>query len=148
MTFGEYVWGFDRLGTLFRVPKGGGAVEALSTNVISLDVGASALYVGRLDSSFDAPSSEIGRLDEAAAYTKVLDVDVDKAPQFLVVDAQDVFWSGPGTTALENVIYRASVSGGPTAVVGAQHHRGFAFGITAERVLFDFTPEGYQTLAR
>ena len=148
VTFGDHVWGFDRLGRLFRVPKTGGAVEDVSTDVISINVGLSGLYVGRLNSSFNAPSSEIGRLDTNAAYTKVLDVDVDKAPQFLVADDRDIFWSGAGANALESIIYRAPVAGGPAETVATQHHRGYAFGLTPDRVLFDFTPEGYQVRPR
>jgi hypothetical protein len=141
--YADYVWGFDLSGSLFRAPANGGSIETMSTKVLAMAVAPSGLIISRGTTG----NSELGSFDATGTY-RVL-TPLEPAALYIRADDRDVFWTSASPPDYEErTIHRMPIGGGPIATVATGMKHREAFGITADQVLFDFTPDGFKTAPR
>jgi hypothetical protein len=144
-TFAGYVWwascGADC--TLYRV-QSGSAVEAVTTGYQLLGASADALYLYPF-AAYNAGDAIVARAADGTMTEIVTGLDPrSQYPSYFVADRGELFWRAV------DLMYRAPATGGPAAPITglAPLDEGDAFGVTTDHILYDFTPDGYQTAPR
>lgn len=105
------------------------------TGVTIVGADANALYLLQYGTTW----SLLAMAPNGTTTTLLANQPQQTAPQHLVVDGGELFWSaGAG-------VYRSQPSGTPTLAVAATNP---VFAVTPTQILYDFTPRGYAALAR
>ena len=105
------------------------------TGVTIVGADANALYLLEYGTTW----SLLAMAPNGSTTTLLANQPQQLAPQHLVVDSGELFWS---TTA---GIYRAQPNGTPALAVAATNQ---VFAIMPTQILYDFTPRGYASVAR
>ena len=146
VVYAGYVWLRNGSGTLMRVPTAGGASEDIASGITAMTVTPGGLVVARGGLAGNQPYAEVGIFDAMAAYRAVAQLPPPYEVRHLAADDRDIYLSNGSTNAL--TIYRVPVAGGSIETVATDVPHGYAIAITTDKLLYDFTPSGFKTIAR
>jgi hypothetical protein len=148
-TYGGYVW-IVAGPSLVRVRADGTSTETLFSDVAVIGATPVGIAVTRQSWSNGQRHVEIGLVDGAGSYRSISSRAATARPEFITGDDRELFWLEQSLEAgnLMITIYSAPIAGGATQVVADQVLRRTAIAVTADNVLFDFTPQGFKSVAR
>jgi len=141
-----YIWGFQSDGDLFRVPSAGGPVEIVMPHVFLMNVTTIGLVIGRSWWMNNQAFAELGVIDASGAYTALHPLDPAGAVRYVVADERDLVWTSGSEPDI--TVFRKSLTTDAIDVIASQVRHGNAIALTPDRILYDFTPEGFKTFTR
>jgi hypothetical protein len=135
---------------LLRVQADGAMSETLLSDALAMGETPAGIGVARERWTSGQRQVEIGVVDAGGNYRLLSSRDPNANPEFITGDERDLFWVEESTQAGSSTskIYNAPLAGGATQVVIDQVQHPYAIATTTDMVLFDFTPEGFQSVTR
>lgn len=133
--FNGFVW-WSNWSTLFRVPLAGGNPQTVSSNARLVGASPTELFVA-------SPMGNIQRIsgiDAAGTWRTITDASTSDPMRFFVYADTELYWNGM------NAVFRVPITGGVATPVGTLPSAPFA--VTADKVLFGFTRDGFQSIPR
>lgn len=144
-----YIWWLGS-GGVQRVPVTGGAPTTVAPELQHYPSritahGDDVYVVSSPSNSLPGTATEIGHIALDGTYTRIVEVQqpLNFWPRFLVATADAVYWS-----RRDGNVYRAPIAGGEVETIVANDQAGYAFAVLPDKILVEFTSEGFREIAR